>query len=310
MYLLSLILLLLCPIVASGAVPLRETMSTQSMTLNSIRDSKNLKEPAPFYDALAKALKKRKIKLDNICPPSDPVARRILEEYGAIYLADKKVTPPPVCIFTNEEQVTRFQDAAGFESEVIGFDEVELQPEALKKLNKAREEAQKEGLDITPRDGAEAARRNYEDSVRLWNSRFDPALDYWLSQGRLTEEQVARMRSLPLLQQISEVLELESNGIYFSKDLSKSILYSIAAPGTSQHIAMLAFDVNEFQNPRVREILAKHGWFQTVLSDLPHFTFLGLKEKDLPKRGLKSVEINGQVFWIPNVASAHPGLDK
>ena len=61
---------------------------------------------------------------------------------------------------------------------------------------------------------------------------------------------------------------------------------------------------------RVREILAKHGWFQTVLSDLPHFTFLGLKEKDLPKHGLRSLEINGQVFWIPNVTAVHPGLDK
>ena len=53
--------------------------------------------------------------------------------------------------------------------------------------------------------------------------------------------------------------------------------------------------------PRVREILAKHGWFQTVLSDLPHFTFLGLKEKDLSKNGLKNVEVDGQTFWIPNV---------
>jgi hypothetical protein len=297
-------------IATSGVMPILGNMSTQPMTSNSLRDSNNLKEPTPFYEALAKALKKRKIKLDNICPPSDPVSRRILEEYGAIFVADKKVTPPPVCIFTNEEQVTKFQDEAGFEAEVIGYDEVELQPEALKKLNKAREEAQKEGLDITPRDGAEAARRNYEDSVRLWNSRFEPALDYWQSQGRLTAEQVAHLRSLPLSQQIAEVLELEKSEIYFSKDLSKSILYSIAAPGTSQHIAMLAFDVNEFENPRVREIMAKHGWFQTVLSDLPHFTFLGLKEKDLPKHGLRSVEINGQMFWIPNVATVHPGLDK
>ena len=284
-------------------------MSTEPMTLNSTGPSKD-KEPVPFYEALAKALKKRKIKLDSVCPPSNPVARRILEEYGAIFVADKKVTPPPVCIFTNEEQVTKFQDEAGFEAEFISYDEVELQPEALKSLNKAREDARKEGLDITPRDGAEAARRNYEDSVRLWASRFEPALDYWLSQGRLTAEQVARLRSLPLSQQVAEVLELEKTGIYFSKDLSKSILYSIAAPGTSQHIAMLAFDVNEFGNPRVREIMAKHGWFQTVLSDLPHFTFLGLKEKDLPKHGLRSVEINGQVFWIPNVVGVHPGLDK
>lgn len=296
--------------VVGAATPALENMSIEQMPANTIRELTESTEPVPFYDALKKALKKRKVNLDLLCPPANPVSRRILEEYGAIFVADKKVKPPPVCVFTNEDQVTKFQDDAGFKAEVIGFDEVELQPEALKHLLKAREDAQKEGFDITPRDGAEAGRRNYEDSLRLWNSRFEPALDYWSSQGRLTSEDVARLRGLPLLQQIAEVLELEKSGIYFSKDLSKSILYSIAAPGTSQHIAMLAFDVNEFENPRIREIMAKHGWFQTVLSDLPHFTFLGLKEKDLPKHGLRSVEVNGQVFWIPNVVSLHPGLDK
>src|SRR6185503_5179832 len=200
-------------------------MSTQQMTANTLREiDSSTKEPAPFYEALAKALKKRKTKVENICPPSDPVARRILEEYGAIFLADKKVVPPPVCIFTNEAQVTRFQEQAKVGTEYMSYDYVELQPAAMKQLLKAREEAQKEGLDITPRDGAEAARRNYEDSVRLWNSRFEPALDYWLGQGRLTAEEVERLKSLPLSQQVAEVLELEKNGIYFSKDLSKSIL--------------------------------------------------------------------------------------
>jgi hypothetical protein len=294
----------------SAATPALENMSTQQLPVNTIRELTESSQPVPFYEALRKALKKRKINIDHVCPPADPVARRILEEYGAVFVADKKVKPPPVCVFTTEEQVTKFQEDAGFKAEYIAYDYVELQPEALKHLLKAREEAQKEGLDITPRDGAEAARRNYEDSVRLWNSRFEPALDYWLSQGRLSAEQVNRLRGLPLSQQIAEVLELEKAGIYFSKDLSKSILYSIAAPGTSQHIHMLAFDVNEFENPRIREIMQKHGWFQTVLSDLPHFTFLGLKEKDLPKHGLRSVEVNGQVFWIPNVVAPHPGLDK
>jgi len=288
----------------------REAIADQ-MTATIKPEEKNSRVSAPFYEALLKAMKKRKTKIDGVCSPADPVSRRILEEYGAVFIASKKVLPPPVCIFTTEEQVTTFQEHAGYEQEQIGYDEIELQPEALKALRKAREEAQREGLDITPRDGAEAARRNYEDSVRLWNSRFFPALDYWLSKGRLTEEQVSQLKSMPLSQQVAEVLKLESNGIYFSKDLSKSILYSIAAPGTSQHIHMLAFDVNEFENPRVREILAKHGWFQTVLSDLPHFTFLGLKEKDLPKNGLRNVELNGQVFWIPNIeGSLHPGLDK
>jgi hypothetical protein len=265
------------------------------------KTDKENRAPAPFYEALRKALKKRKLRVESICNTSDGVAERILEEYGAMFLAVKKVTPPPVCVFTTEEQVTRFQEAAGYATENIADAEIQLQPEAMKALLKAREEAQKESFDITPRGGTEAARRNYDDSMRLWDTRFLPALDYWHSQERLTAEQVSRLRNLPLHDQVAEVLELEKSGIFFSKDLSKSILYSIAAPGTSQHIAMLALDVTEFQNPRVREILAKHGWFQTVLSDLPHFTFLGLKEKDLPKHGLKSVEAEGQIFWIPNV---------
>jgi hypothetical protein len=80
------------------------------------------------------------------------------------------------------------------------------------------------------------------------------------------------------------------------------VLYSIAAPGTSQHIAMLAFDANEFLDGRVRELFAANGWFQTVLSDLPHFTYLGLAEAELPARGLKRADVNGQTFWIPDVA--------
>jgi len=280
---------------------MRVMTGKHSEEMTVLSESGDGDSPASFYAVLRKALKKRKTTLEIICPPSDSVARRVLEDYGAIFVANKKVTPPPVCVFTSDAQVSEFQERAGYSSEMIGFDQVELQPEAMKELLKAREEAQKENLDITPRDGAEAARRSYEDSLHLWQTRFLPALDYWLAQGRLTDGDVTRLRGLPLRNQIAEVLELEKGGIYFSKDLSKSILYSIAAPGTSQHIAMLAFDVNEFDNPRVREILGKHGWFQTVLSDLPHFTFLGLKEKDLPKHGLKRTDVDGQTFWIPNI---------
>jgi hypothetical protein len=270
-------------------------------TITPKRTEERMNTPAPFYDVLRKALQKRKTKLEIMCPSGDPVARRVLEDYGAIFVASRKVTPPPVCVFTSEAQVAQFQRDAGVASEMINDDQIELQPEAMKALLKAREEANKEDLDITPRDGSEAARRNYDDSVRLWNTRFLPALDYWIGKGKLTDAQAERLRNLALHDQVAEVLELEKSEIYFSKDLSKSILYSIAAPGTSQHIAMLALDVTEFQNPRVRELLAKHGWFQTVLSDLPHFTFLGLKESDLPRHGLKSVVVDGQTFWIPNV---------
>jgi hypothetical protein len=254
-----------------------------------------------FYRTLERALRLRGASVEDICPSDDPVARRVLHDYGAMFVGSDSVLPPPLCVFTDEEQVTRFQEEAGIQPASFGDAAIELQPAAMSALLAARASAQAEGLEISPRDGAEAARRSYADTVRLWNSRFLPALDHWSRVERLSEEQCASLRSLAIHEQVPEVLELEREGIFFSKDLSKSVLYSIAAPGTSQHIAMLAFDCNEFQDQRVREILAQHGWFQTVKSDLPHFTFLGLTEEELPGRGLKRLEVDGQTFWIPDV---------
>jgi hypothetical protein len=255
----------------------------------------------PFYAALDEALKARGHRLETLCDTSDPVERRVLEDYGAMFLSAPAVMPPPVCVFTSEDEVLEFQEEAEIAAEWVGGDEIELQPAAMKALLAARAEARALRLDITPRGGAEAARRTYRDTLRLWNTRFLPALAYWNQRGRLSKEQVTRLKRLPLRDQVREVLELEKSGIFFSKDFSKSILYSIAAPGTSQHLAMLALDVEQFADERVRRILARHGWFQTVKSDLPHFTYLGLKEKELPERGLRAVVSGRQLFWIPDV---------
>ncbi len=259
-------------------------------------------QSSPFYTALKRALKSRGKAIEDICPPDDQIARRVLHDYGAMFVAHDSVVPPPMCVFTDEDAVTDFQKAAGRATASIGDGLIELQPAAMTALLRARAAARDEGFDITPRDGAEAARRSYADTVRLWNSRFFPALDHWIRAGRLTQPETETLRVLPTDQQVAAVLELERDGIFFSKDFSKSVLYSIAAPGTSQHIAMLAFDANEFLDERVRELFAANGWFQTVLSDLPHFTFVGLKEAELPERGLKRVVVNGQTFWIPDVA--------
>ncbi|MCA1558192.1 MAG: hypothetical protein LC731_06595 [Acidobacteria bacterium] len=257
--------------------------------------------PVGFYTALEGALASRGMRLEEVCAQNDPVARRILEDYGAVFVAGTKAQPPPFCIFKSEAQVVQFQNAARFKQAVIAGTQIELQPNAMDALLEARAEAQREGLDITPRGGTEAGRRSYADTVRLWDTRFLPALSYWMKRGRLTKAQVERLKSLPLTDQVREVLELEKQGIYFSKDFSKSILYSIAAPGSSQHIMMLALDVEQFMDERVRKILARHGWFQTVKSDLPHFTYLGLEEAELPSRGLEPVQSGSQLFWIPNV---------
>src|SRR5207237_580072 len=103
---------------------------------------------------------------------------------------------------------------------------------------KAREKAQEKGLDITPRGGSEAARRSFEDTLRLWKSRFEPASEYWKNQGRLTEKQVETLKVLPIKEQVREVLELEKQKIFFNTRFDNSILYSVAAPGTSQHLSM------------------------------------------------------------------------
>jgi hypothetical protein len=256
---------------------------------------------SPFYLALQAALSRHGKNIADICPEDDQVARRVLHDYGAMFVGCEDVLPPPGCVFESEEQVSDFHKAAGRAAATMGEATIELQPAAMSALLRARAAARKEGLEISPRDGAEAARRDYADTVRLWDSRFAPALQHWTKAGRITPDNAARLRALPVAAQVPEVLALEKEGIFFSKDLSKSVLYSIAAPGTSQHIAMLAFDVNEFLESRVREILAQFGWFQTVLSDLPHFTFLGLAEEELPARGLKDVMVNEQKFWIPDV---------
>jgi hypothetical protein len=257
-------------------------------------------EGSPFRAALGRALARRGLSLEKFCPAGDVLTRRVLEEYGAMFVAEG-VALPDVCVFESEEAVERFQRGAGWRTEVIDGATVELQAPAMEALMGAREEAAYSGLRVTPRGGSEAGRRSFADSLRLWRSRCEPALAHWCAAGRLGVAEAERVRGLPLREQASAVLELERAGIFFSKCFDKSILQSVAAPGASQHLAMLAFDVAEFQDARAGALLARHGWFQTVLSDLPHFTYLGLEERDLPARGLRRVESAGQTFWVPDM---------
>ena len=256
-------------------------------------------DASPFHAALGRALARRGLSLEQFCPAGDMLTRRVLEEYGAMFVAEG-VALPEACVLESEEAVERFQREAGWRAEELDGAVVELQPPAMEALMEAREEAAHMGLRITPRGGSEAGRRSFADSLRLWHSRCEPALEHWCAEGRLDGAEAERLRGLPLREQASAVLELERGGIYFSKLFDKSILQSVAAPGASQHLAMLAFDIAEFQDARVGALLARHGWFQTVLSDLPHFTYLGLGERDLPSRGLRRVESAGQTFWVPD----------
>jgi hypothetical protein len=248
-------------------------------------------------------------RLDEVCAvDTDATARRIFLEYGAIFVASKDVTLPPMCIFTGEEQVGQFQAGARSQTATIDGVAVTLQTPAMDALLKAREKAAQMGLKITPRGGSSASMRSYQDTRELWDSRFLPGLSYWVKKGKLTKDEAAKARYEPTAEQVAQVLEWETTRkTFFSKDLSKSILYSVAAPGASQHIFMLALDVQQFGDKRVRDLLAQFGWFQTVKSDLPHFTYLGRKESELPALGLKRVTVNAQNFWIPDLMDQAEG---
>jgi len=237
--------------------------------------------------------------MSSVVNESDPVEKRVLSEYGAVFLTT--ASPPSKVLFPSEQDVEAFQSKAGSETAVIGGARVELQRDALSALKEAIAEASSKGLSITPRDGEEASKRSFSKTLELWNSRFFKGCDHWVSKGKLSRDEASRLKALPIGKQVGEVLELEKKGLFFNTFFNNTILSSVAAPGTSQHLSMLAFDASEFQNPAVREIMARHGWFRTVQNDEPHFTYLGRKESELTGYGLKKVTKNGGEYWVPDI---------
>lgn len=241
--------------------------------------------------------------LDKICPiETDQTAARIFREYGAIYLSVGTVLPGK-CIFTDEADLLVYQNRSLPQSLKIGSTTIELQKPAMEALLKAREAAAAKRLSITPnKNTASSARRSLAQTVTFWNGKFSAGLNHWVAKGKITKAQAQAARALPIREQVAQVLEWEEQKLFFSLNFDKSILFSVAAPGASQHNFLLALDVAQYANPQVRKILAENGWFQTVKSDAPHFTYLGVKESELPALGLKAETIGGQKFWIPNLS--------
>lgn len=234
----------------------------------------------------------------------DKVPFRLLTEYGAVFVAGGGAVPPPVVIFPDDSSVAAWQAGLRTMRADFGGILIELQAPAMTALMEARAEAQKAGLQISP-NGSNAGRRSYEDTVSLWESRVNSGLDHWLKEGQISPGDAARIRRLSPREQIPEILRLEEQGMNFSTDFSRSILSSVAAPGSSQHISMLAFDVREHDVEAVRSALAAHGWFQTVVSDTPHFTYLGLPEDQLRLLGLRKLNAAGRTFWVPDLIWQH-----
>lgn len=229
------------------------------------------------------------------------VEARLLAEYGAIFLTT--ATPPPSIIFRNSAEVEQFQSTLQTRAYRFGEFEIELQADAMDALTAAASELVASGATLTPR-AADSGRRSYDDTVGLWNRNVGRGLEHWVELGRVTADRADSIRQLSPVDQVEVILEMEDEEqIYFGTFFDRSILCSVAAPGASQHLSMLAFDAAEFQDEMVERRLARFGWHRTVVYDFPHFTFLGHAEESLPALGLRQVarDFNGRSyrFWVP-----------
>jgi len=231
------------------------------------------------------------------------VEKRLFAEYGAVFVT--AATPPPVVIFDSATQVEEFQSSLSLRSAVFGDHEILLQTAAIERLAAAAEEMAERGGSITARS-ADSGGRSYAETVALWLRNVTRGLEHWEGLGRITSTRARSIRDQLPVDQVSTVLGLEdTEQLFFGSFFDRSILSSVAAPGASQHLAMLAFDVKEYQEPDIDPVLGKNGWYRTVPDDLPHFTYLGRDVNSLLDLGLRFEEriIGGRVyeFWTPDI---------
>lgn len=239
-----------------------------------------------------------------VCPAERSITlKHVLREYGAVFAAGPAVSIPERCMFRSHDEVSKFQKTLKTRSDILSGAPIELQEAAMIALLKAITDVNLKNLRITPLDGSIAGKRSFADTVRIWNSRFLPALSHYVWTGGIPMIEADAARWWEFEKQAEKVLEWESRGYYFGTNRNGPIFSSTAPPGTSQHLSLLAFDVVQYGNPGVRKILNEHGWFQTVAGDSPHFTYLGLAESELPSRGLKAVSRGGYTYWVPNLDS-------
>lgn len=258
---------------------------------------------ADFIESLNGKLARRGIAVGDFCNLSNSVERRIVKEYGAVFLnADAAVELSDRCVFKNEREVAAFQATLKISRQTIGGCTIELQRAAMNALLKAAESV---AGAITPK-GACPARRSFADVQISWDETVKAATDYWRanpnSEGKtLSVEKAENLASLAGERQIKRVFELEEQNFFFHPDRARSIAVYTAIPGASQHLLLLALDIEEYADETVRAALAENGWFQTVFRDRPHFTYLGVKQKDLPSLGLKTENFEDREFWLPDI---------
>lgn len=230
------------------------------------------------------------------CNMDDPIQKRILFEYGAVYISKSAILPKR-CRFGDEASVTAFTKRLKTPGNQLAFGKFYLQPQAKKSLEAVFRQLkgyENVARNCNGRNGIGCDATSQENSVKLnddWALRtYRDTLCNW-GHGNCAE-----------ISNSSIIDEIKND----DEDV-KPAMFSTAIPGGSQHHLGLAIDVND-DGERIcgkdcQSVLQRNGWYRTVPFDSYHFTFLGFLEFELPDKGLKKVKCDGFEYWVPYVTA-------
>ena len=190
-------------------------------------------------------------------PEIDTFEYTLLRFYGTVFINQESGIKLPEKVILDNEIETQSFQDKISIELVNGTEECYLQKPAAAALNKARD------LENIPLKSGYAGDclRNFATNLRFWNK--------YANRETLTQVKAGK---------------------------ETKILGLVAPPGTSQHLWGLAIDL-QILTPSQKQTLNENGWFQTVVNDLPHWTYLGWREEDLPKFGLQQKIIQGIKYW-------------
>ncbi|WP_427158295.1 D-alanyl-D-alanine carboxypeptidase family protein [Aliinostoc sp. HNIBRCY26] len=183
----------------------------------------------------------------------------LLKAYGAVFINQLTTVKLPSNVLLNNEQETQtFQNNLTM-VKIEGTNDCYLQAIAATALNQARSQ---ENIPLKSGYGSGDCTRTFATNLRFWHK-------------------YANQHTLDKVKQGQET----------------AILSTVAPPGASQHLWGLAIDLR-ISNQQQRKTLNEYGWFQTVVNDVPHWTYLGLTESDLVNLGLVNRVEKGISYWV------------
>ncbi|BAZ14440.1 peptidase M15B and M15C, D,D-carboxypeptidase VanY/endolysin [Calothrix sp. NIES-4071] len=183
----------------------------------------------------------------------------MLRQYGAPFITlNSEIKLPPKVFFPNPQETRNYQTSLVM-GKVNSGNNCFLQKAAADAFNIADKQI---NIPLKSGYGSGDCTRTYETNLRFWRKYASNNTLERVKQGRET-----------------------------------AILNVVAPPGTSQHLWGLAIDLR-VSTAAQRKALNQNGWFQTVETDTPHWTYLGVPEEKLPDFGFNKKIVRGITYWL------------